>query len=195
MFQDLDDTLKELLKQKVPIDETQIDIKFELPNQDWESKLQKPATINLFLYDIRENLELRSNERHLTRNGATGTETLAPVRMDLSYMITVWTKAKEIAVEHSYLGSILKTLLRYPTLPTEVLQGEMANLQPFVLRAWVAQPEKTPSIWDFWSSVDGQLKAGLSYIVTVPVQPFTPVEVPLVTEKVINLKHEKEFSG
>jgi Pvc16 N-terminal domain len=189
MFQDLDSTLKELLIQKVPINNSDIDIKFELPNQDWESKLQK-ATINLFLYDIRENLELRSNERFLNRNGATGTETIAPVRMDLSYMITVWTK--EIADEHRLVGSILKTLLRYPTLPDEVLQGEMKQSLP--LRAWVTQPEKTPNIWDFWSSLDGRLKAGLSYIVTVPVQPFAPVEVPLVTEKVIKLEHEREFS-
>lgn len=189
MFQDLDNTLRELLIQKVPINNGDIDIKFELPNQDWESKLQK-ATINLFLYDIRENLELRSNERFLTRNGVTGTETIAPVRMDLSYMITVWTK--EIADEHKLVGNILKTLLCYPTLPTEVLQGEMNQSLP--LRAWVTQPEKTPNIWDFWSSLDGRLKAGLSYMVTVPVQPFAPVEVPLVTEKVILFKHEKGFS-
>lgn len=187
MFQDLDNTLAELLKQKVPIDETQIDIKFELPNLDWESKLQKP-TINLFLYDIRENLELRSNEKFLTRSGPTGTENQAPVRMDCSYMITVWTT--EIVDEHRLQGSILKTLLRYPTLPTEVLQGEIN--QPLPLRAWVTQPEKTPNIWDFWSSLDGRLKAGLSYVVTVPVQPFTPVEVPLVTEKTVILKHRRE---
>jgi Pvc16 N-terminal domain len=192
MFQDLDKTLEELLKQKLPrYDETQTDIKFELPNQDWESKLQKSVTINFFLYDIRENLELRSNERFLTRNGATGTETIAPVRMDLSYMVTVWTK--EIADEHRLLGSILKTLLCYPTLPTEVLQGEMNQSLP--LRAWVTQPEKTPNTWDFWSSLDGRVKAGLSYMVTVPVQPFAPVEVPLVTEKVIKLEHdERGFS-
>ncbi len=187
MFQELDNTLRELLKQKVPIDETQIDIKFELPNQDWKSQLQK-LTINLFLYDIRENLELRSNEKFLTRNGATGTETIAPVRMDLSYMITVWSN--KIDDEHTLLGNILETLLRYPTLPTEVLQGKMN--QPLPLRAWVTQPEKTPNSWDFWSSLDGRLKAGLSYVVTVPVQPFTPVEVPLVTEKTITLKHRRE---
>ncbi len=189
MFQDLDNTLRELLIQKVPINNSDIDIKFELPNQDWENKLQK-ATINLFLYDIRKNLELRSNERFMTHNGATGTETIAPVRMDLSYMITVWTK--EIADEHRLLGSLLKTLLRYPTVPTEVLQGEMNQSLP--LRAWVTQPEKTPNIWDFWSSLDGRLKAGLSYMVIVPVQPFTPVEVPLVTEKVITLEDERGFS-
>lgn len=192
MFQDLDLTLSQLLIQKLPnYNSDNYDIKFELPNKDWANKQQKSATINFFLYDIRENLELRSNERFLTRNGVTGTETLAPVRMDLSYMITVWTTA--IADEHRLLGSILKTLLRYPTLPTEVLQGEMNQSLP--LRAWVTQPEKTPNIWDFWSILDAQHKAGLSYVVTVPVQPFAPTEVPLVTEKVIKLKYPIESSG
>jgi hypothetical protein len=184
MFQDVDETLKELLIQKVPIKNTDIDIKFEIPNTDWETRLQKP-TINLFLYDIRENQELRSNERFLTRNGATGTETRDPVRMDLSYMITVWTK--EIADEHRLLGNILKTLLRYPILPTEVLQGEMVN-PSLPLRAWVTQPERIPNGWEFWTTLEGRFKAGLSYVVTIPVQPFEPVEVPLVTEKVIKME-------
>lgn len=184
MFQDLDETLEELLIQKVPIKNTDIDIKFEIPNTDWETRLQKP-TINLFLYDIRENLELRSNERFLTRNGATGTETRDPVRMDLSYMITVWTK--EIADEHRLLGNILKTLLRYPILPPEVLKGEMVN-PSLPLRAWVTQPERIPNGWEFWTTLEGRLKAGLSYVVTMPVQPFAPVEVPLVTEKVIKIE-------
>ncbi|NJR76858.1 MAG: hypothetical protein HC773_31630 [Scytonema sp. CRU_2_7] len=65
--------------------------------------------------------------------------------------------------------------------------------QSLPLRAWVTQPEKR-LIPGFWSSLDGRLKAGLSYMVTVPVQPFAPVEVPLVTEKVIKLKYEREFS-
>ena len=76
MIHDLDDTLKELLVQKVPLDPNAIDIKFEVPNKDdWNPKPNKP-TINCFLYDIRENHELRSNERYLTRNGTTGTEKL-----------------------------------------------------------------------------------------------------------------------
>lgn len=185
----LDDTLSNLLTQKVPIDTTQYDINFEMPNKDWESKLQKPVTINLHLYDIRENHELRSNDRFLSRNGATGKETREPVRIDMSYMITVWTKTKDdVKGEHRILGNILQTLLRYPILPTEVVPVEfqsrlkdMTN-QPLPLRAWVTQPERAPNAWEFWTAVEGQLKAGLSYMVTVPVQPFTPIEVPLVTQ-------------
>jgi hypothetical protein len=190
MIQDLDETLKELLTQKVPIDNTQIEIRFEMPfDKDWEPKPQTPK-INLFLYDMRENHELRSNERFITRNGAMGTETKDPVRMDFSYMITVWSR--EVTDEHKLLGNLLKTLLRYPILPHEVLRGEfeLNKDNPLVppLRAWVTQPERTPNGWEFWTALEGRLKAGLSYVVTVPIQPFTPVDVPLVTEKVITIK-------
>lgn len=193
MFQDLDETLKELLIQKVPINNTATDIKFEVPNQDWESRLQKP-TINLFLYDIRENHELRSNETYLTRNGSTGTETRAPVRMDLSYLITVW--AKEVADEHRLLGDIVKTLLRYPYLPPEVFKGEITS-QRSPLRAWVTQPERTPNSWDFWGALDGRLKVGLNYMLTLAIEPFSETSVDLVTEQVIKFRKQDghEFSA
>jgi hypothetical protein len=46
MIHNLDDTLKELLVQKVPLDPNAIDIKFEVPNKDdWNPKPNKP-TIN-----------------------------------------------------------------------------------------------------------------------------------------------------
>jgi Pvc16 N-terminal domain len=179
MIQDLDDTLKELLVKKVPIDLAAIDIKFEMPDEEWKGKLSTKPTINLYLYDIRENHELRSNERFLTRNGTIGTETPSPVRIDFSYLITTWTK--EVADEHRLLGRILKTLLQYSVLPSDVLKGEMGT-QSLPLRGWVAQPEKTPNAWDFWGAIDGRVKASLNYMVTVAIQPFTPIDVKLVQE-------------
>jgi Pvc16 N-terminal domain len=177
MIQDLDDTLKELLVKKVPIDLAAIDIKFEMPDKEWEGKLSTKPTINLYLYDIRENHELRSNERFLTRNGGIGTETPSPVRIDFSYLITTWTK--EIADEHRLLGRILKTLLQYSVLPSDVLKGEMGT-QSLPLRGWVAQPEKTPNAWDFWTAIGGGVKASLHYMVTVAVQPLESVNAHLV---------------
>jgi Pvc16 N-terminal domain len=184
MIQDLDDTLKELLVKKVPIDLAAIDIKFEMPDKEWEGKLSTKPTINLYLYDIRENHELRSNERFLTRNGTIGTETPSPVRIDFSYLITTWTK--EVADEHRLLGRVLKTLLQFPILPIEVLKGEMAS-QSLPLRSWVAQPEKTPNAWDFWGAIDGRVKASLSYMVTVAVETGALVDVDLVTETVVKV--------
>ena len=185
MIQDVDDTVKELLVQKVPIDTSAIDIKFEMPTADWAAGVAKP-TLNMFLYDVRENHELRNNQRYLARSGNFAIERRAPVRVDLTYLITAWTT--EIADEHQLLGRVLTTLLRYPLLPDEVLKGTMQT-QPLPVQAWIAQPDRTPNAWDFWSSLDGRLKAGISYAVTASLEPHPTEEVGLVTEKILKL-HE-----
>lgn len=184
MIQDLDDTIKELLIQKVPVDTATVDISFEMPSKEWAAGVTKP-TINIFLYDVRENHELRSNEHYLSRSGAVGTESKAPARVDATYFISVWTT--EVSDEHRLLGDVLTTLLKHPVIPSEVLQASMAS-QAFPLRAWIAQPDRTPNVWDFWSGLDGTLKAGISYVVTIALSPGEADEVGLVTEKVITIK-------
>ncbi len=184
MIQDLDETLRQLLIQKVPINPSAIEIMFERPNTEWENQLGSKPAINCFLYDIRENLEYRDPERYLTRNGSSGTETRDPVRMDLTYQMTVW--AKDVDIEHRLLGNIMKALINYPILPQEIIQGDLRN-QSRPLRAWFALPQDTPTTWDFWGANEWRLKAGFSYRITVAVEP-TPVEVDLVTEKIINLQ-------
>lgn len=184
MIQDIDDTVKELLIQKVPIDVSTVDIRFEMPTKDWATGVVKP-TVNLFLYDVRENHELRSNERFRTYNGGVATERRAPVRIDFTYQITVWTT--DVSDEHQLLGRLLATLLGYPVLPRETLKGAMQT-QPLPLQAWIAQPERTPNAWDFWGSLDGRLKAGISYVVTASLEPYPVEEVGVVTEKILRLQ-------
>ncbi|HEX6362818.1 MAG TPA: DUF4255 domain-containing protein [Albitalea sp.] len=184
MIQDLDETLRELLVRTVPIDPAAVDITFTMPGKDWAAAITKP-TVNLFLYDIRENAELRSNQRQLARSGATGVETLSPARVDLAYLVSAWTS--DVADEHRLLGDVLRALLSRPVLPQDVLQGAMAA-QAYPLRAWIAQPERTPNVWDFWGGLDGRLKAALSYVVTLAVETAAPFEVELVTQKVLKLQ-------
>jgi hypothetical protein len=91
MLQDLDSTLRELLTRELPDDLVpQINFNFETPNK--ESITQLPA-INLFLYDMRENLELRSAESIIERRAdGTATTTRPPARVDCSYLITAWPR-------------------------------------------------------------------------------------------------------
>ena len=184
MIQDVDDTVKELLVQKVPIDTSAIDIKFEMPTADWAAGVSRP-TLSVFLYDLRENHELRNNQRYLTRSGSVASERRPPVRVDLTYLITAWTT--DVADEHQLLGRVLTTLLRYPLLPDEVLKGTMQT-QPLPMQAWIAQPERTPNAWDFWSSLDGRLKPGISYAVTASLEPHPAEEVDLVTQQAFKLQ-------
>jgi hypothetical protein len=188
VIQDVDDTLKQLLVTQVPIDTGEIDIRFEMPTHEWSGKLGAKPTINLYLYDIRENLELRSLDRPFTRVTTTtppsGAQKRAPVRIDLSYLISAWTV--EIDTEHNLLGRILTALLRFPLLPTEVLQGAMQS-QPLPVQAWIARPERVPNPWDFWGHVENRMKSALSYVVTVAFDPFVPENV-LFGRPVVNVE-------
>jgi hypothetical protein len=179
VIQDVDDTLKELLVKQVPIDTSVIDIKFEMPTRDWSAAVSKP-TVNVYLYDVRENHELRNtNDRFVTKVGDDHFAGRGAVRVDLSYMISVWTS--DISDEHQLLGSILTTLLRFPILPDEVLKGSLAT-QQFAPQAWIAQPERVPNSWDFWGHLEHRMKSGLSYVITAAIEPFAATGVKLVGE-------------
>ena len=201
MIDDLDKTIKKLLEEKYLIPKEligAIDILFSRPDKEWEQKVTKP-TINLFLYNIQENLQLRSNERYLARNGVTGTETYAATRIDFNYLISVWSKAEatevetEVEEEHSILGNVLTTLLTYPRLPQEVLIGAIAE-QSEPPRAWIAQPEDTPKTWEFWGDERWSLKASIGYRVTLHIEP-KPVKVDLVTETEIRLQLKQQINS
>jgi hypothetical protein len=185
VIQDIDETLKELLVQRGGVDTASIDIRFEMPNREWSAAITKP-TINLFLYDIRENHELRSAQRTVVRNpdNVAGKETRAPVRLDLSYLITAWTT--DIADEHQLLGRVLSTLLQFPLLPADVLRGAMQT-QPVPVQAWIAQPERAPNPWEFWGHMEHGMKAGLHFVLTTSLEPFQPVDVQLVRQTVTTI--------
>ena len=79
----------------------------------------------------------------------------------------------------SLLGEVMSVLLRYPELPQEILQGNLRN-QELPLPTAALQPGHLQSLGEFWQALGGKPKAALNYTVTIAVQPFETVEVPLV---------------
>jgi hypothetical protein len=186
MISDLDATLKNLLVKKVPLEPSEVTVSFETPNREWAASRSKP-TVNLYLYDIRENHELRSYEWTVERNqNKTATRKKAPLRVDLSYLITVWTK--DIEDEHRLLGHILVALMHYPMLPAELFQGLLKGLE-YPVHTTTAQPDglfKNPA--DFWTSLDNQLKPSLNYVITLPIDLDIAFTAPIVWTKTIEVK-------
>ena len=68
MIADLDETIKQLLVKDMPIKNGEIDVKFDQPKREWSAKLTKP-TVNFFLYDVRENADLRQAHFQKVSNG------------------------------------------------------------------------------------------------------------------------------
>lgn len=190
MIDDLDRTLEELLKQSLSPDLIrQVSISFVTPNAQFPPTSVTLPAINLFLYDVRENRELRNNE-WLVERQSNGTAIKKPplVRVDCSYLITAWTNETSptpIRDEHRLLGEVMKILLRYPTLPSEVLQGSLVE-QELPLPTMSLQPTQLQSIGEFWQALGGKPKAVLNYTITISVVAQEPLTTPLATELQIN---------
>lgn len=194
MIHDLDKTLKGLLAQSVSELEEE-DVRFEAPDAEFAPPL--PA-VNLFLYDVRENRELRSGEPLVERQtGGTFTRRSPPVRVGCSYLITAW--AGDIESEHRLLGRVMEALLRYPVLPLEMLAGELSpgehEEQAVPLPTAALQAGYLQSLGEFWQALGGQPRAALNYTVTISVQPREPVEAgPPVTDKIIKLRQKDKVA-
>jgi Pvc16 N-terminal domain len=188
MLNDLDSTLEELLKRELPpslvSSEARIPImiSFATPDQDFTKKVSLPA-INLFLYDVRENLELRNTEWTVQRQGnGVATRQRPPVRVDCSYLVTVWAKdPADFQTEHRLLGEVMKALLRHPTIPNAVLQGSLSNQEPLP-RALTLRPPQLQSLGEFWQAMGGRPKPAMNYTVTIalPIYDEPEQSVPLV---------------
>ncbi len=168
MIKDLDETIKQLLTQMGKIDHGEIDISFDPPDREWAASLGSKPTVNLFLYDIRENHELRGLEWSVERNANnTATKRKNAQRINLSYLVTVW--AKNTDDQHSLLWQVLRTLVRYPIIPRDLLSGELKE-QDYPVITSAAQPDAlfgNPA--DFWAALDNQIRPSFNYVVTLPL--------------------------
>jgi hypothetical protein len=176
---DLDETVRQLLIRDVPLDLAEVDVTFDPPDREWSGRLSRP-TINCFLFDVRENTDLRQAEWAVRRerSSSTATRTRPPMRIDAAYNVTVWARAPED--EHRLLWRVLSALARHAILPGEVAAGAVAE-QLFPIQARVAQPDGTrTNPTDLWQVLDNRIRPGLSYILTLTLDPSVAITSPLV---------------
>ena len=103
MIADLDETIRQLIVKELPIRNNAIDIAFDQPKREWSARLTKP-TINLFMYDLRENVQYRNRNwsaPQSSRDGRSVTMKTQPFRIDCYYAMTVWATEPEDEPEAS----------------------------------------------------------------------------------------------
>lgn len=191
MIPDLHSTLKRLFRMRAPAGsllgadsgEDAAVISFDLPDADWRSALGR-LTLNCYLYEISENLTLRTNETLIQRNESTGraVRRRPPARIDCSYCITAWSTAATgeiedagetagelsdtIREEHQLLSDVLRVFLNNPTIPADVLRGSLVGqIPPYPML--VAASEGVKNLPDFWSLLDHPVKPSLTYVATL----------------------------
>jgi hypothetical protein len=170
LFADVNRTIEALLKAELPASmASQVAISFVTPDDKFPPNTVSLPVIDLFLYEVHENAELRTVEPLLERS-ATGAvlRVPPPFHLDCHYLVSAFTQQQSGAEmeEHSVLGAALTALLRYRVLPMSVLRGVLAGKTPPV-RAAVARKDAAKT--ELWQALNRRPRASFYYTLTVPV--------------------------
>ena len=180
MIGEIDDAIRALVKASDGI-AADVDIALDAPTKDWAARRNAP-TVDLFLYDIRE--DTRRREYGVTEQrddrGIVTHRTPAPRYFKLSYLVTAWTQRPDD--EHRLLDALLRCFLRFDAIPGAFVVGTLADTGlPCSLSVALPPPEDR-AFADVWSSLGGELKPSLDLVITAPIaRGFTFEAGPPVT--------------
>ena len=177
MFADLDETLRLLLIEELPVKNGEIDIQFDQPVREWSARLSKP-TINLFLYDVRENNRLRQHQwQQVSSANGSVAQKRTPMQVDCLYMLTTW--GNDPADEHRLMTRAMMALFRFPILPEDRLVGTLQQ-PPFPIQAQLARHDRLTNPAEVWSALDNELRPSVNYLVNLALDPWEEVTGPAV---------------
>jgi hypothetical protein len=162
---DLDEALRTLLKRELDKHGFEgVEIAFDAPSKDWSGKLTGP-TVDLFLYDMREALDRANATPSERRSNGTAVISDPPLQLELTYAVTAWTKA--VQDEHRLLSQVLAILFSYSHIPSDLI-AENTTTTLGSVETSVGRPREEKA--DFWTSVGGQYKASIDYVVQIVVE-------------------------
>lgn len=183
MIGEIDDALKALVKASDGI-AAEVDIALDAPTTEWAARRNAP-TVDLFLYDIREDVRRREygwTERRDER-GIVTERAPAPRYFKLSYLVTAWTQRPDD--EHRLLDALLRCFLRYDAIPGTFVVDILADTGLPCSLTIAQPPPEDRAFADVWSSLGGELKPSLDVVITAPVSRDISYAIgPPVTEGV-----------
>ncbi|GDX32686.1 hypothetical protein LBMAG15_16210 [Actinomycetes bacterium] len=175
MLSDLDAALKGYLQQQT-IPGQSVQVALDPPTKDWAAR-RTGAVLNLFLADIREDIDRRDvNLREITNDQGVIVARQPANRFYLvNYLLTAWTATPED--DHRLLGLALVALLRQDYLPFDYVSGELAVLVeagfPLTTRVGLrAANERTYA--ELMTAVGAEYRPPLSVTISMPVPTGTP---------------------
>ena len=193
MIPEVDVALRSLIEREATAG-TEVEVLFDAPTKDWAGRRNVP-TIDVYLYDIREDLRRRErgvlNEYNEDQTRIVGRH-LPPRHFKLSYLVTAWTQRPED--EHRLLSSLLAAFLRYDALPADLLSSPLAELGlPVPLTVGLPPPEDR-GFADVWSALGGELKPSIDVVVSTPINTGQQFEVgpPVTAPPLFNFQGSRD---
>jgi len=185
MIDDLSQTLRTILTRSGPDPLKSAQIVFDRPADPFTPQ---QTTVDLFLYDIREDVELRSNQPVFERiNGQVVTHT-PPLRIACSYLVTAWpggeTGDAAALLEQRLLSQTLQVFAAQSTIDPKFLQGSLKGQEPpLPLVTALVDPQKNLS--EFWTALGNKLRPSLTVRATISITDLIPPK----TEPMVIIEH------
>jgi Pvc16 N-terminal domain len=166
MIQDVDESLRALIRREA-LDGTDVEVVLDAPTREWSARRNAP-TLDLYLYDIREDLRRRENGLvDVVADDGRVTQRVKPPRWyKLSYLVTAWTQRPED--EHRLLSAVLACFASHDHLPEDVLAGQLGGSSVLVPVTVALPPPEDRALSDVWSALGGELKPSLDLVVISP---------------------------
>ena len=172
------------------------DMSFQKPKKDWINSTAATTVpqMSIYLFDIRENIELRNNEWQ-SKNYDTAIKRKKPdVRIDLFYIITFYSRNtnidESIKEEHKWLSETLSVVYNNTYIPKEYFYddetGEIISDIPNIPA--IPIQEKLfgeDSVLQLWSALNQYLMPAIYLKVTIPVSLAKYFEEAKVLRKIL----------
>jgi len=167
MIHEIDEALRRLVKEEA-LPSSGVEVVFEAPTKEWAARRNAP-TVNVYLYDIREDLRRRSRGliNEYDEQGRVVQRIAPPRYIKLSYLVTAWTQRPED--EHRLLSALLLGFIRFDAVPAALLTGSVAAIGLPVPMTVALPPPEDRAFADVWSALGGELKPSLDVVVSTPL--------------------------
>jgi Pvc16 N-terminal domain/Carboxypeptidase regulatory-like domain len=182
MIRDLSLTLQAILTQPgLPAELGSARIVFDAPTDTYKPS---QTEIDLFLYDIRENAELRRSDPVVERRNGQAIIHPAPLRVACSYIVTAWPVggADLPLQQHRLLSQVLQLFSKLPTIPATFLSGSLVGQEP-PLPMLTAQTDGLKNPAEFWLALSNRPRPSIMLVVTISMPVLEDVTGPLVTTR------------
>lgn len=204
----VDNMLRHILIRDVDELNDESQVRFQPPGTDWSTYVTNltvngaPAlALNVYLTDIRENAQLKTNQRTTRIVDGVSYETLAPRRIDCHYFISAWSPAsitgslEPTIDEHELLYDTTHALMRAGALhppsvysPNPLPAGFPSAISDSSLPMAVVPEDGFGRLPEFWGAMSQIWRPGVYLIITLPVVRLPKATGPLVTTQITRFR-------